>query len=1322
MVGVNVRIDRIDLTQALDEFIAGGNGVVVGAPGSGKTHLLSALARRTRDGGRPLLFLPVDRAGIETASELRDFLGGSSDIVDYLRKFPPDHLSGVLIIDALDAARSERSRKFFLEIARTVTRLVPSWTVIMSVRSYDARRSAELEEIFPAAGGMAHAAAPFFDHGLRVRHIVVPPLTDDELAQAIEVTPTLATLYERGGDDLRRLMRNPFNLWLVERLVSDFADDERLTTARSEVELLDLFWHSRVDDRNALTKRVVLATITQAMVTERSLSLPLARVFDPALSDAWTELLSVEILEETDQARIAFRHNIIFDFAVSVLELPDEPRALVEYLSENPSRPVFLRPSLNYQLIRLWYRDRPIFWRIFWTLQEPHDPRVSLISRVVPSAVVVAESVSADDVSPLVDALLERRPEGPLAALRVLQALRTMRPVDDVLWAEVVRRLTACLNERFAWDVGVWVGEAVERLPSESEARLALGRAARALLAWSLERGADSPWVDRLGAVWGVPATARTFDTDPDATVDLLREVADLVGKSDRTVDYVYRLTESINALWTGAPELVISVFERVFAYVELSEEKTSMGGVVLALTSTRRQDFGMCRWNLIRQLPELLEASPAVGVAAVVRAANALVQIEHIAAYGVGDGASEWTFPFHGREVRMRADGSYIWDAPGTHDDEEQQLVRPMFEMLSSAPAETVDEALAFMAAEARVAFLWRRLLASGVESVGALAERLDELLTARGLAECNDTYYEYGRLLAARFESIDDASKGDVESLLLSLADREDDEEHEVDVIRQQQLASAIAAWVRDPRLRTIAEAATAPPLRPLTSFRSWSESYDETEWLRERGADMEDPANRELVEISGVLDDFDRKWINEVPSADAVGEVTPVLERCYMATWRSHEDAVDPAVGAAVWTKVASVAALVARAGGAIPSSTFELCRNILLAAAADSEPREESVSGDFSTPAWSPAPRIEAAQGLPWLAAARTDSEVQTAIAKLSTDPVRSVRYLTAQELFRVAAVAPELFWSVTSDRLAAEDVPVIVDALVNSLLRTSAPETEGRIVSLLAPRFVSEMERGVPSRGLRSAIASYAIARNEPQAITLFEQTLLRAAASPELLEAAMDDVLALFRPARLATDQGRAVLSRAAEYVARISGIATSELRMLNQASEADPERITPLYKAIDALVDRVYFGSGAFEGSADGRLSSESQSDYYAYYGPVVSEVLKSLSVTPKIALPASTAHRLVELHAHLLQIDPPAALAGVVDAAQLGQPAGYAFDSLAATAVVRFVERLLSDYRELTQQEPGLTQLVTLLDIFVETGWPDAQRMVWRLEEIFR
>lgn len=130
-------------------------------------------------------------------------------------------------------------------------------------------------------------------------------------------------------------------------------------------------------------------------------------------------------------------------------------------------------------------------------------------------------------------------------------------------------------------------------------------------------------------------------------------------------------------------------------------------------------------------------------------------------------------------------------------------------------------------------------------------------------------------------------------------------------------------------------------------------------------------------------------------------------------------------DPQLQTSLWTKLAGVAAIMSRSSRELSPEALSLCREVLLRAAVHEDPIPDP-DMKFDFPSWSPAPRIEAAQGLPWLSLKTADEPVLNAISALTEDPVPSVRFLIAGELFRLRWTAPETFWPIVTRRAERED--------------------------------------------------------------------------------------------------------------------------------------------------------------------------------------------------------------------------------------------------------------------------------------------------------
>jgi hypothetical protein len=102
-------------------------------------------------------------------------------------------------------------------------------------------------------------------------------------------------------------------------------------------------------------------------------------------------------------------------------------------------------------------------------------------------------------------------------------------------------------------------------------------------------------------------------------------------------------------------------------------------------------------------------------------------------------------------------------------------------------------------------------------------------------------------------------------------------------------------------------------------------------------------------------------------------------------------------------------------------------------------------------------------------------------------------------------------------------------------------------------------------------------------------------------------------------------------------------------------------------------------------------------------------------------------TAYHLIQTLRCLLPCNPRRVFLLAATSIRSASEAGFQNESLAAGEVVKLVQQVLADYREIFQSVDGedsecLSALLNVLDLFVEAGWPQARQLTHRLEEIYR
>jgi hypothetical protein len=1329
-----MKIERPKVISDLLDFANAGNGVVIGRPGVGKSHALRELEKSAKALGMIRLFLPVDQLGAGTDAEIRAVLHREGDFIQLLREAVSGANAGraILIFDGFDAARGEVERSGILRlILRAVEELRGLWNVIVSVRQFDARKSERLLALFPPT-----STEP---RDVRCRSFEVPPLAPAELEQAFAQISRLRELHQQASPELQGLLTIPFNLWLAERILATGTTTETLSLVTSEVQLLEHYWKRRVTNAsNREDREFILTTAVRAMVSDHTLTVRRSRVYEPEARHAWAGLLSDELLCELSEgeARIAFSHNILFDFAVCVLMLDDDPAKLAKFVSEEPARPLFLRPSLVYHFTRLWHGNRASFWRSFWEILGRNELHLRQITRLVLPAVVVEEARHLDETRPVLDALNAGDPQAIDAIAFLLQALRVLDSKRRGVWAEFLEACAPRLDQKFAWDAGMIATRLLGTLsPEEQVVNAACGALGRQLLrwAWGQRNQSGAGWQERLAGVLGIPLVAKTYATHPAESRSLLRAVVSAMAEPTFSIECIHHLCNETGRLVPHDPELVAEVYERVFGHEESSDEETNMGGPVMPLISNRRQDFHGCQYVLQKDFSRFLKAAPAPAHRAGIRAVEAFIRQRHVLRYLIpGKTLTDVTeaFRFRGRTAHYTADGSMVWDA-SQYPEQELGIANAMFDSFEAAAkarrSDEVERFLSLLIENGRAAFFWKRLLAAGSRHPDALGESLWELSIAKPILQGDDCLFELGCFVENATAFLTVGQRSEIEQSILHLPQSATSDETRLAFqLRRDMLLGCIAnefLVMPDARelRKQLEDSGKLRPNRPLFEMGVTSEPYNEERVLRKLGAEPDVPENAGVRLLYAQLQD----WAASGRDESKIDELLPIAQQLLSVLQAANAHAQLLLSG---WTHLADYANEAGRRTKIAGSVRLRFCREVLLLATAHPSPEPDSESDlKWESACWSPAPRHAAAQGLPWMNHFGHDDEVLKAIERLATDRVPSVRFLLASELWRVGEHSPNTMWKLL-ERLAAEEPNrVVLKGVAASIWRT-IPREKARSLGVVK-RLLSRVEYCPDDGGcwedVVCMVTDFAAWDKEPWAEATLSKWRARPLQSAAELSTSGHRLAAYVQPA-----QSRTSFEHASELLlAHLDavGVGLTQLQREPTAVADNARQATwrRLYHVIDEVVTRIYITADidpGFRQHKEHPLDDITRSRFFRDALPILERVLSFARQPEAGTLFAPTAHRFMEFLNGVVRYDPRLVLRLAAVVVQSSKKFGYNLDSMAMKETVELVERFLADHRSDIQDEVSVNHLLSLLDAFVEVGWPDALSLVWRLDEIYR
>ena len=764
--------------------IAQGSLLVIGDPGSGKSTVCGAVMEDLRSNQADVIAIAVADIVAGSSGALRQELGLDHELNDVL-----DHWDGLgaayVLIDGLDAAPGAPSAHYLRELAASLAKSNGRWRVVGSVRTFDLREGARLRNAF---SGLPAVEAPpaNIDASLeRVRHFKVPVLDNEELGVVMNMSPTLNALLMLPHDQLRTLLRVPFNLDVASELLRAGVPLAAIGGFRSQVQLLDSLWDLKVaGDGNRLAREGALRRLTAKLVATRSLRLSDAEI-DMSSADApiVTEMVSAGVLESVanpvvGRNTIAYPHKALHDFAIERL-LFDE--ALLEStLAADPEVPLIAWPSLRLHFQRLWDSDssRARFWTSALDLEARAD--VPDLAKLAAPAIAAELSLVGVDVESLVESSLAvdlTRQQPARRALRrlVSAALSLPQPLPATsAFHGLLARLAPVLDLELAQSLKPLLWQLTERPNDIDPVDLpGLGAAARRTLniAWS------APIRDSFLVIAGILAVGGTFESDPAQSAMLLARALAPDHLAKFGFEELHRIADVTPRLIDSFPDFVESVYVAAFDHEESSSAATSMmASQIMPLVSNRRQDYASALYQLGEGFRGFFDASPVSATKALGRAVEGYVRREH--KYGGWTGQDE-AFEFGTKPARIVADLSHMWDSPHMVHHE------PVIKMLSEFESglETIGGAndrgvlqavIDAVCAGPGLSAVWVRLMRAGTHDPEVLGKLLMPLVQAPAVLGGMDTAEPAAALAEALWPALSESERRGVMAAAEAIPDR--------------------------------------------------------------------------------------------------------------------------------------------------------------------------------------------------------------------------------------------------------------------------------------------------------------------------------------------------------------------------------------------------------------------------------------------------------------------------------------------------------------------------------------------------------------------
>ncbi|MGQ7856598.1 hypothetical protein ACUN24_20365 [Pedobacter sp. WC2501] len=1337
-----MKIDRKELLEQLIAFAQIASGVIIGNPGVGKTYTLSELMSALLAQKIPAAMVRMDFLLEATDPEIAQSLGmPTSDWLILLKNIQlPDGKKGVLIFDSFDSVRDERLKDILIRQISRAKNELPEWSILVSVRSYDAAKSQKLIDLFPAK---------FSDDGIHCRKFLIPVLSRSELDPFFQVNPSISAVFHGGEQKLKEVLRIPFFLNLLQLILANDAQNiEDIRLLRSEIQLLEMYWE-KVIYKIDLSDQVelLLMDLTKSMVDAKTLSvnkLDYLAVIGMGNVAVFAKLLSANILseQETVSSKLGFSHNILFDYAVSRLLLRDTAAQIIEFILEDNARPFFLRPSFIYFFSSLWYLQNERFWEIYQELSISELPQIILFNKLIPATVIAREF---DDVDQL------KIFEGPanlqtIQVRNILQAIRFIGEKSNKFsHLGLLLVLSSRLELAFIWDF-VIVLELLVRDPDiiDSKNMFSMcGTSSRNLMSYLLDERIKSPNqnLDQLASYRGTEMVARTFATDVPASKEILRRVMSIMEEKDFPISYISYLSESLVYFYKHDPQFAAEIYAGVFARREIENTPTiTHSSVLMTFKTNRRDDFELCHFRLLRFFPEFLSAYPSLCIPLGLNIVNAFIRKRNNGEIEVANRiAIPQAMLINGVPALYKVDMSAMWaenidlHKPFSHT----ALIIDFLESTLTTPDEwDISDMLNIYIAHADFAFNWKAILDLGSKRPEQLYVLLYELLLQPPILYWSDTVFEAARFLEQIAKLLSDPQILAIENVILSLSGfikEKDIDNVDTRVIRL--LGRIPKDKLGDERSLAFLGDKTPVPNEPVVKYTSSFGPVTTEMFLSDVGVDISEPKNEELLSMNAILEQFNRTYQNQFPDIEIFLDPSEIALKLFLSI--KENDHIPKRLSQTILQEIAAFYSIILNSVYRVNSIRLPIeystikeimlyCLNLHTESDDYAEENYSPASGYTSTP------RSEAAQGIPYLFGISQDKELLAVMDTFSKDKNAVTRFHILKSLYVLYQSYPETFWSIVFDRMQNESDSFTKASVIRNLDNKVIFENDS---DRLLKAFEMGKESIIKLRGNNSFLENYlTIAlgfyrRSQNESIkNILEDCLSQ---NPTLLKNLIYHAFQIIEPANFyrnyADPKDVELNKRIVEILLSVLDRAEIYLKTFRVNEENESEELKESFIVLDTMIQRIYFSMQVNERLNKMHkdrlaITDEDREKFYFFVKPLLERILEISSGLVGGLIQAHTAHYFIEIMAEALKFDAAFSLSSITRITQMTAGTAYSFDRSAIQEVVRFTEKLLVDHKNMLADPEAFTQIMALLTIYVDSGWPDALELLWKLDEVFR
>lgn len=1324
-------IPRDTLVEKVADFATSDDGLIVGEAGVGKSYILRETASLLISRGHPTLFLNIDNLlDIENVLQTgnNDWLDEFKNLINHSEK------CGVIIVDGFDATRNQEKHKNLINaFAKIKDRLEGTSKLIVSSRIYEAKKSPTLKHFFPKNNDYSS------DSDFDCRTLLIPSLNNSELHSVFKNNSQIALIYERGSERLRTILKVPFYLWILENILEKKSADD-LGKISTVVDLLDEFWDNKVSPLEDPVE-----AITEEMINQDSLKIHKTSVKDDAPYSILQNLVSDGILSWTDKRERKFRfsHDILFDYAVTLIFLDsgnyDSEESIIDFIKINNTKAFFYRPSFLYYFAHLWKdtteNDLDVtFWGLFFNMLGKKDEFIQLFIKIVPTNIILSELEQLNELKPIFSLSSKRK---MLIIFYLLEGLK----FQNISVRKIHYDFLSHVSKTFSLNSIGYLGSFLNVLdkfftnysPLPLGIKKTFGETVRNTMRFLLSNKKGYPHLDRLGAYNGLKLVCETFETDIKDSVKIIEEILSFVDNTENYIDYFFTLSSNIVLLIQGDVQIALKIFNIVYFNKEDSNDFESTGGLIFSFQMRKSDSWRSCQFRLNNAFREhLLPTYPKQAISLASDVALLAPPRNYISNLEKHTRDSSISFVLKGINCTYIPDLSSMWDYEGNHNYYQSDPIYINSFVINTLTTKATENKEAFSKhlewyiQYAKAAYSWKQLLQLGMEvkSNTLLNEYLIEFVLNERLLNSSDITYTAINYIQIVFPNLSKEQRTRLEDLAIKLKNT--------------------------PKMEALYKKLLVSFDKKKLIKQKTIEAYDKLQKDIKQGEEYVE--NKEPLTITSIVKDnsYGEKWKEENPKLIVLIPKIELFNNQYanhQPLREQFQESLNNTFQAFAIIKketifniefkrsslrtLAQAISIITKNRHKILEDEILKIKEILDYCTDENNPIHWEKATELDSLFWSPSPLTEAARAYPrFYPLDKTSSLLK--IKKLSHHLDPTVRLQIAFELSNLWTKEDNNdFWEILENWLERESNRIVISILILSNLGQAFIRnlhTE-KVVNLIYLK-KEHWQMSNNKKDIIELLLFIAREKNNPLALKILKEFQNDSEVVAILLFTIMKQYQYFLGDSNFYKWFSDYVLEFLPEYRKNLNKI------LLNVPEKMEGEELKEFQSSLNKnespfkeVVLRCYFALDIDNAliNKTPQLSKEQRKHWYFKYKPILLTVLSEASKIKdndsEGILFATTAYYFIQILTGVIEYEPKEVLMTAQKVVELSSKARFNTDNSALGKTTEFIDILLADYKWLLQKDnEAFNALVYILNKFAESGWEEALKRIWSLDEIFR